>query len=383
MLSKEASGNSRPAARDSTGAPSLVAISILNWNGWQDTLECLESVRRLDYPNFLTVVVDNGSGDDSVQRLREWANETLPNQATFVEYVRETALSGGDADAEARLDDARSPNRLVLVRNEENLGFTGGNNVAIHYALRRVAPADYVFLLNNDAVVESACLTRLLEARRASGAGIIGATIKDPSMATLSFAVSDDPLFRSRQFFQPFVRPRRASPGVSREFQASTWVCGAGMLIGEEVCHAVLERRTSYFDEKLFLYGDDVEFCSFAREAGHKTVLANGAIIVHKPATSSGGFFNPLSYYYMNRNRIFLAARNLRMPWRGLFHLSNSILCSGRILKNLARGRPRAALAILRGTVDGYRGINGKWRHHDRLASLWRRECRPDPQGSA
>ena len=121
------SGSQEPSPR--------VAISILNWNGWRDTLECLESVRRLDFPNYLTIVVENGSWNESVERIRAWGRETLPDRTAFVEYTRETALRGGEPDLEAQLDAAESPNRLVLIRSEENLGFTGGHNVAIRYAL--------------------------------------------------------------------------------------------------------------------------------------------------------------------------------------------------------------------------------------------------------
>ena len=74
----------------------LVAISVLNWNGWRDTLECLESVRRLDYSSYLAVVVDNGSWNDSVGEIRAWARETLPDQTAFVEYTPGSALRGGE-----------------------------------------------------------------------------------------------------------------------------------------------------------------------------------------------------------------------------------------------------------------------------------------------
>ena len=84
----------------------LVAISILNWNGWEDTLECLESVRRLDYPNFLTVVVDNGSSNGSADKIKAWAEKNLGPGHVIADYSRETALAGGDLETEQALDGA-------------------------------------------------------------------------------------------------------------------------------------------------------------------------------------------------------------------------------------------------------------------------------------
>lgn len=72
-----------------------VAISILNWNGWLDTLECLESVRRLDYPNYLTVVVDDSSWNDSADRIKAWAKENLGTGHVLAQHSEETVLKGG------------------------------------------------------------------------------------------------------------------------------------------------------------------------------------------------------------------------------------------------------------------------------------------------
>ena len=127
-------------------------------------------------------------------------------------------------------------------------------------------------------------------------------------------------------------------------------------------------RRGGYLNDKFFLYCEDAEICEAARRAGYRTVLARRAAIFHEAASSSGGQFNPLAYYYMNRNRVLLASRSLALPWRAGFCLVNGAACSVRILKNLVNGRPHAALAILQGTLDGHRSIGGKWKHHDREA---------------
>ncbi|MCS6862682.1 MAG: glycosyltransferase, partial [Abditibacteriales bacterium] len=100
-----------------------VSVLVLNWNGKADTLECLESLRRVDYPNFEIIVVDNASTDDSVAAIRQAYPE------------------------------------LVILQNSDNLGYAEGNNVGIRYAKAR--GSDYVFILNNDTVVDANVLTPL------------------------------------------------------------------------------------------------------------------------------------------------------------------------------------------------------------------------------
>ena len=112
----------------------MVKIIILNWNGWQDTIECLESIFQISYPNYQIIVVDNGSTDGSAAKIRDWA------------------------EGKGIIEN----NKLVLIEQRENLGFARGNNVGIRYALdRRVA--DYILILNNDTVVAPDFLTHLVE----------------------------------------------------------------------------------------------------------------------------------------------------------------------------------------------------------------------------
>ena len=217
----------------------VVVVSILNWNGWRHTVECLRSVRRLEYPNDLVLVVENGSDDDSLEQLRAWAHAHAPEAEGLAEYCREQALAGGDRSREAGLERCASNCRLVLVTNEENLGFAGGNNVAIQYALGRPQPADYVLLLNNDAIVKPDSLTRLVEAGEASGAGIVGALIKDENTGQIQFMGCDDSVPLMRQLFHPLFRSRPTVPGTEKEFESMSWVSGAAMLIGKSALEAI------------------------------------------------------------------------------------------------------------------------------------------------
>ncbi len=104
----------------------MVYIILLNWNGWKDTVECVESCRKLSYPDVRIVIVDNGSTDGSETRLRE-----------------------------------RFPD-LELIQTGANLGFAGGNNVGIRYALEK--GAEYVWLLNNDTIADAEALSALVQA---------------------------------------------------------------------------------------------------------------------------------------------------------------------------------------------------------------------------
>jgi GT2 family glycosyltransferase len=174
--------------------PPKVLISILNWNGWKDILECLESIRKLNYPNYLVSVADNGSADDSVERIKVWAEENLGPGHAFAEYRRETAIQGGVAQTEQALEHAPSAARLVLIRNPENLGFTGGHNVGIRYGLARPQPVDYVFLLNPDTELDRECLRVLVSVSQAADAGVVGAVMTDHT-GKVQFAGSG-PAFR-------------------------------------------------------------------------------------------------------------------------------------------------------------------------------------------
>jgi len=106
-----------------------VAIIIVNWDGWEDTIECLESLYRIDYPNYEIIIIDNHSQDDSVRRIKDYSEGK----------------------------------ELTIIENEDNYGFAEGNNIGIRYALKYLKPK-YILLLNNDTVVDKDFLKELISA---------------------------------------------------------------------------------------------------------------------------------------------------------------------------------------------------------------------------
>lgn len=339
-----------------------VAILVLNWNGWRDTLECLESVQQLTYSSYLTVVVDNGSQDDSVERIKSWAQEKLREGHVLVEYTRTRALEGGEEEREEALERASPKGRMVLIRNQENLGFAEGNNVAIHYVLRKKRPADYVFLLNNDAKIEKDCVTHLVGVDQKADAGIVGGFVMDGTGRHIQFA-GRAPLIR--QFFSPLVRWHLPPPETENGFWSSFFVSGTGMLIRRDVLTAVSSSMGQYLDGAFFMYGEVLDFCARAHKAGFRSVIAQGGVVYHKGAHTSGGLRNPIVYYYPLRNRILLANKLLPSRWKVLFHLANLLVCLGLVLKNLISQRTNSARAIVSAQIDGYRGVTGKWKRHE------------------
>ena len=340
----------------------LVVISILNWNGWQDTIECLESVRRLDYPNFLAVVVDNGSRNGSADKIKAWAEANLGPGHVIADYSRETALAGGAPETEQALEGAASSARLVLIRNKENLGFTGGNNLSIEYALARDGSADFVFLLNNDCSVSPTSLRNLLLVAGKAEAGIVEATIFDGE--SLSPHAPCRPA-HWQEVLDRLLGNKPESFASCDEYSDTVAVRGAAALIRSKVLVEIFSQRREYLHQGFFMYQEDYGVSLRARRLGFRCVIANKAAVRHRGARSSGGKYNSLEYYYVHRNRLLLA-KEMSTVGKFTVHVVCTPIAFARAIKCAAHGRYGAAQAVLWGVIDGYRGIKGKWRRHDR-----------------
>lgn len=293
----------------------LVYIVVLNWNGWRMTLECLQSLDALDYPNHRVLVVDNGSTDDSVARLKA-----------------------------ARPD-------LELIETGENLGFTGGCNAGMTSALEQ--GADYVLLFNNDAKGAPEMLSRLVDAAAEADAAICGARIMTETGKEALFdrRVWPAHLFGIESFF----------PNVSNgRWSDSDGVDGCAMLLRRDF----LERRKGesgfVFEPGFFMYCEETDLCRYANSRGYRCIVAHDAVAYHGLAKSSGGEGNPRSYYYLTRNRIYLANRWLSLPWKIVFHLCYA---PTRLLLQFRRSRA-ARSAVWQGLKDGYQGVMGMWKRH-------------------
>lgn len=293
----------------------LVYIVILNWNGWSITLECLQSLDALDYPNYRVLVVDNGSTDDSVARLK---------------------LSRPD---------------LELIETGKNLGFTGGCNAGIENALGQ--DPDYILLFNNDAKAKPDMLKHLLDVAINTGAAICGARVLDETGTTTLFDGDRWP-------WTIFGLRRRRPPHARAAWSKSDRVDGCAMLLRRDFLEQSLLKRREIFWTDLFMYCEETELCRYAISHGYQCMMSHHAIAYHGLAMSSGGKGNPRTYYYLTRNRIYLANRCLSPGWKIFFHL---YYAPSRLFRQFMR--PQAARsAVWQGLKDGYGGIKGIWKEH-------------------
>lgn len=246
-----------------------VTIVILNWNRVADTLECLESLARMNYPSFSIVVVDNGSTDGSPEAIKRWGREHLP---------------------------------LSLIRNAENLGFVRGNNQGMLHAL--TTKSDYVFLLNNDTVVEPDVLGLLIAtAEQSNDIGMVGPKIYQYGKEnTLDSAGTRTILWLAQGFLIGHGEKDHGQydhPGVL------PYVTGTALLVKRDVLEQV-----GPMDEDYFCYFEDFGWGLKARKAGYRLLLEPRAVIHHK-GSRTAGFDSPFYVHHMVRSRILFARKHI------------------------------------------------------------------------
>jgi GT2 family glycosyltransferase len=243
-----------------------VLILILNWNGKADTIECLSSLASAyPQPLFSTLVVDNGSSDDSVHAIR----------AAFPD--------------------------IPIIETKENLGFAGGNNAGIRWALEK--SFEWILLLNNDTIAAPDLIKSFLQAAQSKPTiKIWGAKI---------YRYHD----RARiDHLGGFWNPAKAEfisgangcfdDGSFETMQSVDYVSGAALMM-----HRSVPETIGLLEERFFLLWEESDYCARARRAGFEIWTAPQAKIWHKVSASfTGG--KPHMHYFWWRNRLFWIHRN-------------------------------------------------------------------------
>lgn len=287
------------------------SIVILNWNGYEVTRECLASLSQIDYPRYEIVLVDNGSTDGSPAKLA-----------------------------------AEFPG-VTFIRNQKNLGFTGGNNVGIRRALEE--NADYVLLLNNDTVVAPNFLSELIRAGESDKRiGLLNPKIFyfEPSNRIWYAGGS----FNIWKGIASHRGHRQVDRGLYDAPEEVTFITGCAFLIKTEVI-----RHIGLLDDFLFYTCEDTDWTIRSLNAGYKALYVPSSVIWHKESIdvkrNAGKAFRD---FYNVRNSLLLARRHAKP-----YHWPSFLFCLGRMVSYrttgyLIRGEFDRVRALYRGLRDGF-----------------------------
>ena len=256
-------------------------VIVLNWNGKNDTLECLGSLQKVPTPHQI-VIVDNGSTDESVKVFKQ-------------EFPSATILE-----------------------NQENLGYAEGNNVGIRYALKN--GASYLLILNNDTIVDPSFLDALLQ----TDAGILGAKP----------LLYDD---RTRlDHLGGIWNPKKGSFDlIGCHDEGDKWTCPKPL---DYVCGCALFAKAEVFEKiglfepRFFLFWEESDWCARARKAGYQPYFCPEAKLYHKVSASFTGGKAHMTYFWW-RNRLFWIERNCTKQEKRRLYLRTLMPEIGHLLK--------------------------------------------------
>ncbi|MFA5422308.1 MAG: glycosyltransferase family 2 protein [Phycisphaerae bacterium] len=308
-------------------APKVSAV-LVNWNGPDVTAECMESLRKSDYPNLEVVAVDNASTDGSADKLEKLFPE------------------------------------MTVLRSKINRGWGGGTNVGLKYAMEN--GSDYIWLLNNDLVVEPDSLSKLVAAAEKTDEAVLVSPI-------LYFYATRDKIQHCGSEFDwknYVVRNISDLDEIASINEKDFWTWCTAVLMKREVVE-----RTGYFDEKYFIYFDDLDYSARALSAGCRHKLETSAKVYHRShsADTGGVRSHPLHYfYYQTRNEYWF----WRERAKGLKRFVFFRMYLARLIRMLAyyqrEGWDDIIEASLAGLYCGLRNIGGHWDKNIKMPRRWK-----------
>jgi GT2 family glycosyltransferase len=356
-MPKSGSNDEQSSLHDPVGAPAtlisqsgmpnppLIYVLVLHWRGIDNTRNCLSSLRLLNYSNFKTLLVDNGSDNNDGETLKAEFNE------------------------------------IELLRLDDNYGFSGGCNAGIDFCLTR--GPEFIWLLNNDATVEADTLSQLSSACRAhphagaASAAVVDSTAKTKnarlpqptstlSLSSVSTAstVSTVSIIPGRGVLDFRQAKALLKQAAAHKAVECDWLAASNLLLRVEAI-----KQTGAFDSRYFLYFEDTELCYKLRHAGWTCLLVPEAHIFHIGNASTGDSLQHWRAYYYTRNRLLFFASYTKFPLSLLAFASIywHLLRHSITLPFRGRARVRQLRAELFGLRDFLRGSFGKCTYIDKI----------------
>ncbi len=297
-----------------------IFIILVNYNGEKDTLECLDSLKKITYKNYKILLVDNAS----------------KNQKEFVLKIQEYFPE------------------IKVFAQKENTGFAGGNNIGIDYAIKN--QADYILLLNNDTKVAPDFLDKLIEASQKNPKGGLFAP-------KIYFYDKPDVIWHASCKFswagggKPMQYMKKDKNKSETKIKKTEYVSGCAMLIKKDVV-----QKIGKLNEEFFMYYEDTDYSLRAKKAGFELFYVPSSHIWHKVSQSTKkAMTNPKIHYYHVRNALLLSKRNAPKPILFGIYIWSFYLYLKQIVKYIFLPKRRtSAKMIMLAIQDFYKGKFGK-----------------------
>ena len=344
--------------------PYKVAIIILNWNGWQDTIECLKSINEVVYENIEVVVIDNGSNDESVNQIAQWCRENKI-------YYHQIDLKNGNIEIDYPVPQEsalalkkKGIQKVILGKLNQNMGFCRGNNIGIQIAI--ASEAEVFLILNNDTVVTPHFLSPLVQLLlKNKEIGIVSPKIYYYERPREIWYVGGELRLYPGQVY---LHRGQMDEGNFRGIFETAWCSGCAMLIRREVIEKV-----GMFDEAYFIWSEEVDLSLRARNAGYRLAVNANTSILHKEYRSLGRR-SPGTIYYSTRNRLLLAWRYWGLLRFSIFLAIFLAVRVARTIQFVLKGDYYLVLATWEAVLDFLTGRYGQWRRHNEVYKLWRKQ---------
>ncbi len=263
-----------------------LAIIILNWNGWQDTIECLESLFKGTWQQFSAVIIDNGSKDNSLKKIISW----VQNRLTFQLF--------DTSDIEERLIFKKDVRRIILIKSKENVGFAKGCNIGIRYAIK--AGFRKIFLLNNDTIIKPDTLQVLVDFNKNNPQySVLTPLINYYDRREIVWCFGGRLTFTGRRFF---YYSNKHESKIHQKYKQVTFVSGCALYADIDIF-----KQFGLLTEKFFFGEEDYYFSQMMKKNNVKMAAVADSKIFHKVCIANKKVFKPddrLPYMfigYLNR----------------------------------------------------------------------------------
>lgn len=295
-----------------------IAIILLNYNNYRDTIECITSIKEnIDINNFKfeIIVVDNKSTNESIDRLKK--------------------VDG-----------------ITLIQANENAGFSAGNNLGIKYALNN--QADYILLLNNDTIITKDSINKMyISLNKHTDIGLMSCRImyyEDKNL--INYCGGRINYFKGTA---EFYNKGKEYISSGNDFIYTEVATGCCMLMKSE-----LIKEVGLLPEEYFMYYEDVDFCAKVQKNGYRIGVCLDAVIYHKESASSGGKESPFAIQWNTRNRIiFINKYKCYGALTKLFFYSTRFIV---LIKYKLKHQEENIKALKNGITEGRKAIKNEKR---------------------